>query len=99
MQEGRIVSEKVIRRIMAERHLAVAHSRICKYSSYQGEITPAVPNLLEKNFHAEKPNEKWLTDITEFSIPAGKVYLSPIVDAMMASCQAGRSGHHRMLYL
>ena len=25
-------------------------------------------------------NEKWLTDITEFAIPAGKVYLSPIVD-------------------
>ena len=32
------------------------------------------------DFHAEKPNEKWLTDITEFAIPAGKVYLSPIVD-------------------
>ena len=27
-----------------------------------------------------QPNEKWLTDITEFAIPAGKVYLSPIVD-------------------
>jgi len=26
------------------------------------------------------PNQKWLTDITEFSIPAGKIYLSPIVD-------------------
>jgi transposase InsO family protein len=26
------------------------------------------------------PNEKWLTDITEFQIPAGKVYLSPMID-------------------
>lgn len=35
---------------------------------------------LKRDFHAEQPNEKWLTDITEFSIPAGKVYLSPIID-------------------
>ena len=39
-----------------------------------------VPNLIKRNFHADKPNEKWLTDITEFAIPAGKVYLSPIID-------------------
>lgn len=32
------------------------------------------------DFTAEKPNSKWLTDIIEFAIPAGKVYLSPIVD-------------------
>ena len=36
--------------------------------------------MINRNFHAEKPNEKWLTDITEFSIPAGKVYLSPLID-------------------
>lgn len=51
-----------------------------KYSSYAGEISPTVPNLVNQNFHADAPNTKWLTDITEFSIPAGKVYLSPIVD-------------------
>ncbi|MFU0832633.1 MAG: hypothetical protein ACFWUC_06795 [Oscillospiraceae bacterium] len=33
-----------------------------------------------RNFRADKPNQKWLTDVTEFSIPAGKVYLSPIID-------------------
>lgn len=36
--------------------------------------------MLERDFHADRPNEKWLTDITEFALPAGKVYLSPIVD-------------------
>ena len=51
-----------------------------KYSSYQGEISPSVPNVLERDFHAVRPNEKCLTDITEFALPAGKVYLSPIVD-------------------
>ena len=50
------------------------------YSSYKGEISPEVPNLVQRDFHAECPNQKWLTDITEFAIPAGKVYLSSIVD-------------------
>jgi putative transposase len=45
-----------------------------------GEISPAVPNVLERDFHAEQPNQKWVTDLCEFQIPAGKVYLSPLVD-------------------
>ena len=39
-----------------------------------------MPNILERNFRASKPNEKWLTDITEFAIPAGKIYFSPMID-------------------
>jgi transposase InsO family protein len=65
---------------MLEEHLVVQGKKRRSYSSYLGEISPAVPNLLERDFHAEKPNEKWLTDLTEFHIPAGKVYLSPVVD-------------------
>lgn len=74
------ISEKVIRRIMKEESLTVAIKRLRKYSSYQGESTPSADNLIERDFHADAPNVKWLTDITEFHIPAGKVYLSPIVD-------------------
>ena len=73
-------SEKVIRRLMQEESLVVKCVKKKKYSSYQGEISPAVENRVQRDFHAEKPNEKWLTDITEFHIPAGKVYLSPIID-------------------
>jgi transposase InsO family protein len=51
-----------------------------KYNSYIREISPGVDNLTQRDFHADKPNEKWLTDITEFHIPAGKIYLSPIFD-------------------
>ena len=65
---------------MKEEQLVVKIKRPRKYNSYQGEISPAVDNLINRNFSASKPNEKWLTDITEFAIPAGKVYLSPIVD-------------------
>lgn len=59
--------------------LVVYQKRRRKYNSYKGEISPA-ENLINRDFHAEKPNSKWLTDITEFSIPAGKIYLSPIID-------------------
>ncbi|CAH2259788.1 HTH-like domain [Enterococcus faecium] len=77
---GKKLSEKVVRRLMTEENLFVKFSRRKKYSSYAGEISPAHPNLLNRNFKAKKPNEKWLTDITEFRIPAGKIYLSPLVD-------------------
>lgn len=79
-KEGKAVSEKIVRSIMAEEHLAVRRKKTKRFSSYAGEITPAPDNIVARDFHAENPNEKWLTDITEFSIPAGKVYLSPIVD-------------------
>ena len=79
-REGTVISEKVVRRIMTEEGLVVRVKSRRKYNSYQGEISPSVPNAVNRDFHAEKPNEKWLTDITEFAIPAGKVYLSPIVD-------------------
>lgn len=78
--EGRIISEKVVRRIMKEEGLYVYQKRWRKYNSYQGEISPEVENLIRHDFRESRPNIKWLTDITEFSIPAGKVYLSPIVD-------------------
>ena len=79
-EESITISEKVVRRIMKEENLVARRPNKKKYSSYQGEITPAVDNKVNRDFHADAPNKLWLTDITEFAIPAGKVYLSPIVD-------------------
>ncbi len=79
-KDGIIISEKVVRRIMHEESLEVFAPKRKKYSSYQGEISPEVGNIIVRNFHAEHPYEKWLTDITEFALPCGKVYLSPILD-------------------
>ena len=67
---------------MKQCDLVVKRTHRRKYNSYKGEISPAVPNLLKRNFHSDKPNEKWITDITEFSIKAGKVYLSPVIDCL-----------------
>lgn len=74
------ISEKVVRRLMKQECLVAATRKRRRYGSYMGEISPAPENLLNRDFSAEAPNEKWLTDITEFQLPAGKVYLSPMID-------------------
>ena len=82
------VSEKAVCRIMREEGLIAKRPRKRKYSSYKGEISEAPENLVKRNFHAQVPNRLWLTDITKFSIPAGKVYLSPIIDCFDGMCIA-----------
>jgi putative transposase len=64
---------------MKQQHLKCM-VRIKKYKSYRGEVGKIAPNILNRNFKAEKPNEKWVTDVTEFSLFGKKVYLSPILD-------------------
>ena len=54
--------------------------RMKKYRSYKGKVGKIAPNLLNRDFHAEKPNQKWVTDVTEFSLFGEKLYLSPILD-------------------
>lgn len=70
---GICISEKVIRRLMKEMNLTVKQTQHAKYNSYKGEITPAMENLLNRDFKANRPNEKWLTDITEFGLPAALI--------------------------
>ncbi len=74
------ISEKVVQRLMKQEALIVAAPKRRRYGSYLGEISPAPENIINRDFQAAAPNEKWLTDITEFQIPVGKVYLSPIID-------------------
>lgn len=74
------VSEKALRRIMAEDGLTAHVPKRRGYGSYEGETTPAPGNLVNRDFTAEMPNEKWPADITEIKARDGKVYLSPPVD-------------------
>ncbi len=56
--KGMTVSEKVVRRIMGEEELVVCYKKKRKYSPYKGEISPAVDNIVARDFHATKPNSK-----------------------------------------
>lgn len=42
--------------------------RVKKYKSYKGEIGKVAPNIINRDFNATAPNQKWTTDITEFSL-------------------------------
>ena len=73
------INHKTVQRLMKGLGL-VCRVRMKKYRSYKGEVGKIAPNLLERNFEAEKPNQKWVTDVTEFSLFGQKLYLSPILD-------------------
>ena len=49
-------------------------------NSYKGEVGKIAPNLLNRDFHTEMPNQKWVTDVTEFSLFGEKLYLTLILD-------------------
>lgn len=54
--------------------------RMRKYNSYKGDVGKIATNILERDFKADKPNQKWVTDVTEFALFGIKLYLSPIID-------------------
>ena len=72
-------NHKTVQRLMKELGL-ICRVRIKKYRSYKGEVGKLAPNLLNRDFYAEKPNQKWGTDVTEFNLFGQKLYLSPILD-------------------
>ena len=76
---GYNINHKTVSKLMKELGLQ-CFVRIQKYKSYKGEVGKICNNLLNREFEAKKPNEKWVTDVTEFKVDKAKIYLSPIVD-------------------
>ena len=76
---GYLINHKTVQRLMKELGIKCM-VRMKKYRSYKGEIGKIAPNLIARDFHASAPNQKWTTDITEFSLFGEKIYLSPILD-------------------
>ena len=76
---GYLINHKTVQKLMRQLGLACL-VRMKKYKSYRGEVGKVAPNLLERNFVANKPNQKWTTDVTEFSLFGQKLYLSTILD-------------------
>lgn len=76
---GQQIHENTVLRLMNELGLKSVQRRK-KYVSYKGEVGEAAPNLLDRNFTATKPHEKWVTDVTEFKVGEQKLYFSPVKD-------------------
>jgi transposase InsO family protein len=77
--KGTVINHKTVLRLMKSLGLK-SIIRVKKYNSYKGEQGKIAPNILERNFKATAPNQKWATDITEFNVSGKKLYLSPIID-------------------
>ena len=72
-------NHKLVMKLMKQANLTCMR-KVKKYRSYRGEVGKIAPNLLKRDFRANKPNLKWVTDITQFKLFDQKLYLSPILD-------------------
>jgi len=77
--KGIVINHKTVLRLMRVLGLKSV-IRVKKYKSYKGEQGRIAPNILNREFKAERPDEKWATDLTEFNVLGKKLYLSPIID-------------------
>ena len=78
-EDGEVINHKTVEKLMKDLGLKARIRRV-RYRSYKGDVGRIAPNVLERDFAADKPNEKWLTDVTQVNIKGEKMYLSPILD-------------------
>ncbi|WP_215054182.1 IS3 family transposase [Arthrobacter sp. ISL-28] len=80
LNQGWTIAKKTVLKLMRPLGLACKVRRKKRYNSYQGDQGTIAPNLLNREFDATAPNQKWVTDVTEFSVGDRKLYLSPVMD-------------------
>ncbi|TDO50423.1 putative transposase [Kribbella sp. VKM Ac-2571] len=78
--QGWQVAKKTVLKLMRRLGLDCPVRRKKRYNSYRGEAGRTAPNLLNRDFTATAPNQKWVTDVTEFRVGDHKLYLSPVMD-------------------
>ena len=79
-KHGHKINVKAVRRLMRRMDLHGTKRKKNKYSSYKGNVGTIADNIIQRDFHAELPNQKWYSDVTEFNLRGDKTYLSPILD-------------------
>lgn len=79
---GEKVNHKRVYRIMRELEILCSkfNRKSRKYKSYKGTVGVVAENKLDQNFKVKKPNQVWVTDVSEFKVNGEKIYLSPILD-------------------
>jgi putative transposase len=78
-RQGYVINHKAVQRLMQQLGLK-SLVRIKRYRSYRGDVGIKVENLLQRQFIADQPNQKWVTDVTEFKVADQKLYLSTVLD-------------------
>ena len=70
---GYLINHKKVLRLMTKLGLRAVKKKQ-NYHSYIGEVGHIADNLINRNFKANKPNEKWTTDVSQFNCAFGKCY-------------------------
>jgi transposase InsO family protein len=78
--EGVLVRRKRVERLMREAGIRVLPRRRFVRTTDSNHEHPIAPNLLEQDFRASAPNQRWVTDITYISTGKGWLYLAAIID-------------------
>ena len=88
---GCTINHKTVQKLMQRMNLkAIIRQR--RYRSYRGEVGKIADNVLNREFSAQKPNQKWVTDVTEFNVNGEKLYLSPVMDLFNGEIVSYRIG-------
>jgi len=74
------VSKKRVARLMRLEGLVARQRRRYKNTTMSEHDQPIAPNLLDRQFQAEKPNQRWVGDTTELVTGNGKLYLAALLD-------------------
>ena len=77
---GLVVSRKRISTIMKDLNLKVKMKRRFKNTTDSNHNLPIAPNILNRDFYASNPNEKWVGDITYILTGEGWLYLATVID-------------------
>ncbi|MBQ6958788.1 MAG: IS3 family transposase [Bacteroidales bacterium] len=77
--EGIVVNHKKVERIMKEMGLK-AVIRVVRYHSYKGDVGKIAPDILKRDFRADRPLKKLTTDVSQAKIGNIKCYISPVMD-------------------
>lgn len=100
LRQGWRVSKKTVLKLMRQLGLHCPVRRRKRYNSFRGEVGQAADNILNRDFKAESPHAKWVTDVTEFTVGSTKVYVSPVLDLhdnRIISATAGPSPSVKMV--
>lgn len=79
VKEGITIAKKTVLRLMQDMGIQTKVRRK-RYNSHRGQVGRVAGNILNREFTADGPNEKWVSDVTEFSVEDKKLYLSPVID-------------------
>ncbi|WP_239453535.1 MULTISPECIES: IS3 family transposase [Microbacterium] len=80
IRSGWQLAKKTVLKLMRQLGLVSRSRRKRRYVSYHGNVGQTAENILDRNFTADAPNQKWVTDVTEFRVGDDKLYLSPVLD-------------------